>query len=98
MDQDKKFTATHSWHTILTLCALLLGCETGGTSTASLEACSTCADSRIEAHAIAWPEFPEDAKNQLALAASAAHAGMIRMDLGWVALQPQAPPAPYQWH
>ncbi len=36
-------------------------------------------------------------KEQIALAASASHAGMIRVDLGWVALQPNPPPAGYDW-
>lgn len=84
---------------VFVLALALSACgEEAGTPDPLSAPCSTCAGSRIGSHAIVWPEFTPDVKNHLALAASAMHAGMIRVDLGWVALQPQPPPAGYDWH
>lgn len=55
------------------------------------------AKSRIASHGIIFTGMPEATKDVLTGAASASHAGMIRMDLAWTSVQPSAPPVPYDW-
>src|SRR3569832_702667 len=88
---------------ILTLFFGLAGC--GGTSPASLVPnqppsdlipCTTCTHNKIASHAIVFTGMDAATKDALALAASASHAGMIRMDMTWATLQPSATEE-YDW-
>lgn len=59
--------------------------------------CTDCSNRRIASHGIIFPGMDFATKDSLAAAASASHAGMIRMDLTWAVAQPSPPPAPYDW-
>lgn len=63
----------------------------------SFTPCTDCANRRIASHGIIFTGMDPATKDFLASAASASHAGMIRMDLTWSAVQPSPPPAPYDW-
>jgi|GEM_PF-1583270 len=59
--------------------------------------CQRCGVSLIGSHAIMYTGDSPDNKDAIAYAASAAHAGMIRIDFSWNVVQPLEAPAPIDW-
>ncbi len=82
---------------IALVCLFMIVCGRGKTVSDPFVDCTTCTNSALASHAIVWPGMTPEVKDQIALAASSSHSGMIRVDLGWVALQPNPPPAEYEW-
>lgn len=91
------FAALLLWAGLFSGCSAAGSGGSGAAAVPVLTPCASCSNTRISSHAVVWTGMDASVKNQIALAASASHAGMIRVDLSWDVIQPSAPPAPYQW-